>query len=73
MAEKQGNPFVSLGASLGGILLAIVAVIVIFAKDQAWVLAVIAICFVILGGILARGISRSEDESHVRVPLKTKK
>ncbi len=73
MAEKQRNPYVSLGASLGGIFIAIVALIVIFAKEQAWVLAVIAVCFVFLGAILARGISRSEDEGNVRVPLKRAK
>ena len=47
------SPFVALGASLGGILLVIVALFLIFASDKAVFLSSIAWAFVVLGIVLA--------------------
>ena len=47
MAKKE-NPFVAIGASIGGIFIAIVFFFLLFASEQAWVLAIIALCFAVM-------------------------
>ena len=46
---KKDNPFVGIGASLGGIMIAIVAIVMIFGSHQAWILPIIAAAFAVLG------------------------
>jgi hypothetical protein len=53
MAKKEGNPFVAIGASLGGLLIGAIAIVAVLARDFMWVTPIIAACFVILGGLLA--------------------
>ena len=49
MAKEDRSPFVAIGASLGGILMIISVLFLIFAKDQLEYLASIAWGFVVLG------------------------
>ncbi|MFP4524559.1 MAG: hypothetical protein ACLFO2_04595 [Candidatus Woesearchaeota archaeon] len=46
---EEKNPFVSIAASLGGIYLAVVAVVLIFAAESAEILESTAWAFVALG------------------------
>ena len=53
MAEQKGSPLVSIARVIGGVSVAIVAIIVVFAKDQlsvaVWVVAALAIMGIGLG------------------------
>jgi len=49
---EDKNPFVGIGASLGGISVAIVAIVLIFASDQAWILTIIIPCLAVMGILL---------------------
>ena len=49
---KKDNPLVSIGASLGGIMVAIVAIVMIFDSEQAWILPIIAAAFAVMGIVL---------------------
>jgi Zn-dependent protease len=53
MAEQKGNPIVSIASVIGGISVAIVAVIAVLAKDQLsvapWIVAALAIMGIVLG------------------------
>ena len=48
MANEK-NPIVAVAAVCGGIMVPIVAVVLIFASEQAWVLAPIAIAIAVMG------------------------
>lgn len=48
----EKNPFVAIGASLGGIFLVITALFLIFAKELAGILVPIVWGFVVLGAML---------------------
>lgn len=50
--NNEGNPFVAIGASLGGIFLVIVLFFLIFSSGNASLLVPIAWSFVVLGIIL---------------------
>ena len=43
------NPVVAIAGVCGGIMVPIVAVVLVFAKDQAWVLAPVAIAIAVMG------------------------
>lgn len=49
---KNKNDFVGIGAALGGILIPIVLFFLLFAPQQAWVLAIIAGCFTVMAIVL---------------------
>jgi len=55
VCEDKGNPFVAIAGIVGGISVAIVAVIALFAKDQLmlapWVVGVLALMGAILGAM----------------------
>ncbi|MDO8587193.1 MAG: hypothetical protein Q7T82_09150 [Armatimonadota bacterium] len=59
MSDKQPNPFVGMAATIGGISVAVVAIIAIFAKEQlaiaAWVVGALALMGVFLGAMAAKG------------------
>ena len=46
---SEKNPLVAIAGVCGGIMIALTAVVLIFAKEQAWVLAPIVISFTIMG------------------------
>lgn len=48
----EGNPFVAIGASLGGILLVIIALVLIFAKEQFALIIPVSWAFVVLGIVM---------------------
>ncbi len=54
MKEKTGNknPLVSIATNLAGILLAITALIVVFSRENIWILAPVAASIALLGIIL---------------------
>lgn len=58
MAEK--NSFVGIAPALGGVFIPIVLFVVLFAKEQAWVLAPIAIAFAIMGIFLGYFASKKK-------------
>ncbi|MBW8002883.1 MAG: hypothetical protein FVQ80_12820 [Planctomycetes bacterium] len=47
--ECKDNPFVAIAAVCGGMMVASVAIILIFAKDAAWVAAPIAASLAVMG------------------------
>ena len=49
---KEKNHFVEISASTGGIILGALALILIFAKDQAWVAVPVSGFLVILGIVM---------------------
>ncbi|MFH1132992.1 MAG: hypothetical protein V1735_00730 [Nanoarchaeota archaeon] len=49
---KEQNPLVSIAGSVGGITVAMIALVVIFARDQAWVIAPIVVAMAFLGVML---------------------
>jgi len=49
---KRENPFVAIGASLGGIFIAIVAIVMIFGNNEAWILPIIAAAIAVMGMVL---------------------
>jgi len=55
MSEDKGNPFVAIVGTVGGISVAIVAVIAFLAKDQLmvapWIVGVLALMGAILGAM----------------------
>ena len=53
-AKKEGdkNPFVSIAAAIGGISVAIVAIVMLFSPNQAWVLAPVISSLALMGVIL---------------------
>ncbi len=59
MSEEK-NPFVGIGASLGGISVAIVAIVLIFASSQAWVLAPVIGSLALLGIFLGYFASKKK-------------
>ncbi len=48
MANEK-DPVISIAAVCGGVLIPIVAVVLIFAREQAWVLALIAGAIAVMG------------------------
>ena len=48
MANEK-NPIVTIAQVFGGIMIPIIAVVLIFAKEQAWILAPIAIAIAVMG------------------------
>ena len=54
MKNENKNPFVGIAASTVALMIPIVALIVIFAPAQAWVLAVIAAVFAFMAIRLGR-------------------
>ena len=48
MANEK-NPIVSIAAVCGGVIIPIAAVVLIFAKQEAWILAPIAMAIAIMG------------------------
>ena len=46
------NQFVSIASSVGGITLAMVAVILVFANDHAWLVAPVVACMAFMGTML---------------------
>ena len=48
MANEK-NPIVAIAAVCGGIMIPIIAVVLIFAKEQAWVLTPIVISITVMG------------------------
>jgi len=51
MANEK-NPIVAIAAVCGGVMIPIAAVVLIFAKEQAWVLTLIAIAIAVMGVFL---------------------
>ena len=51
MANEK-NPIVAISAVCGGVMIPIAAVVLIFAKEQAWVLTLIAIAIAVMGVFL---------------------
>ena len=47
--DSKENPFVAIAAVCGGIMVPLVAVILIFAKEQAWVAVPIAAAMAVMG------------------------
>ena len=47
--EGEKNPLVPIAGVCGGIMIAITAVVAIFAKEQAWVLIPIAMSLAVMG------------------------
>ena len=64
--NKDKNPFVAIGVSLGGIFIGIVALFVIFASESIGILANIVWGFVILGIILGFLAYKSETSNKRR-------
>jgi len=48
MSSKE-NPFVAIAGVCGGILIPLVAIILIFAKESAWLIAPIAASMAVMG------------------------
>jgi 4-hydroxybenzoate polyprenyltransferase len=59
MSDRQHDPFVGIAGAIGGISVAIVAIIAVFAKEQlavaAWVVGALAFMGVCLGAMAAKG------------------
>ena len=59
--SKEGNPFVAIAAVLGGILLTIIIVVLIFAKEFVVpIMPTLVWGFVVLGGLLGFFASRKK-------------
>ena len=54
------NPLVAIGAVCGGIIVPIVVVVLVFAKEQAWVLAPIAVAIAVMGIFLGYFASKKD-------------
>ncbi len=57
MANER-NPIVAIAAVCGGIMVPITAVVLIFAREQAWVLTPIAIAIAVMGIFLGYFVSK---------------
>jgi uncharacterized membrane protein len=57
---EEYNPIVAIGASLGGIIIAIVAIFLIFASEQAGALVPIVIAIAAMGVILGYFASKKK-------------
>lgn len=60
MASEK-NPLVAIAAVCGGIMIPIIAVVLIFAKEQAWILIPIAISIAVMGIFLGHFASKKKD------------
>ena len=49
MAERRSNPFVGIAGVIGGISVAMVAIIAILARDQLWIAPWIVLALAIMG------------------------
>ena len=56
--DKTKNAYVALAGTLGGMLVACTALIVIFASNEAWVLGWIAVALAALGMFLGSKIGK---------------
>ena len=50
--NKKDNPFVGIGASIGGIFMIIALFTLLFASQQAWILPIIAAVFAVMAVFL---------------------
>ena len=59
MAQQERNPFVSIAGVIGGIAVAIVAIIAVLVRDQlwvsAWIVGALAVMGIALGYFAAKG------------------
>ena len=57
---SEKNPIVAVAAVCGGVMIPIVAVVLIFAEEQAWVLTPIAIAIAVMGIFLGYFASKKD-------------
>jgi hypothetical protein len=57
MANER-NPIVAIAAVCGGVMVPIAAVVLIFAREEAWVLTPIAIAIAVMGIFLGYFVSK---------------
>jgi hypothetical protein len=65
---ENKNPYVNLGAALSCFFVGTTALVVIFAREYAWILIFIALAFVLLGVVLGRYINKEAEG--VKAPMK---
>ncbi len=59
-AQPDESPHVKIAASLGGIFIPVVALVVIFTPSQAWILIFIAFAFALLGAVASYYAARKK-------------
>jgi len=52
MMKNEKNPYVGIASAIGGTMIAMIALIVIFANENAWVIAPLAAFMALLGIML---------------------
>lgn len=58
--KDQQNPYIAIAGTIGALTIGMIAVVLIFARDAAWTVAIIAPCMAFLGVMLGYFASKKK-------------